>query len=190
MHHRTFAAAIGAAVLTLSLAACGDDSASGTGGNAVVSNGSSDAISTAQADFFTVTDPWVKAADEGMTAAFGTLVNDSPQEVTVVSATSEITSEMELHETVQNDDGSRGMQSKEGGFTVPAGGTHELAPGGDHLMVMDLNRALKPGETVRITLTFADDSTKELDASVKTFTGAEEEYQNGEMDMSESDGSE
>lgn len=188
MHHRAFAAAIGAAALTLSLAACGDDSASGTGGNAVVSSDSS--VATAQADFFTVTDPWVKAADEGMTAVFGTLVNDSPQEFTVVSATSEITSEMELHETVQNDDGSMGMQSKEGGFTVPAGGTHELAPGGDHLMVMDLNRALKPGETVRIALTFADDSTKELDAIVKTFTGAEEEYQHGETDMSESDGSE
>lgn len=188
MDHRTFTAAIGAAVLTLSLAACGDDSVSGAGGNAVVSGGSSAA--TAQADFFTVTDPWITAADEGMTAAFGTLVNDSPQEVTVVSAASEFTSEVELHETVQNDDGSMGMQSKDGGFTVPAGGTHELTPGGDHLMIMDLNRALEPGETVRITLTFADDSTKELDATVKTFTGAEEEYQNGEMDMSESDGSE
>ena len=49
-------------------------------------------------------------------------------------------------------------------------------------MIMDLNRALKPGETVTIKLTIADGSTTEIDATVKKFTGADEKYQNGDMD--------
>ena len=38
----------------------------------------------ATAESLTVQDPWVKAADEGMTAAFGVLVNDGDADVTVV----------------------------------------------------------------------------------------------------------
>ncbi len=33
-----------------------------------------------------VRDPWVKAADEGMTAAFGTLVNESDVDVTLTGS--------------------------------------------------------------------------------------------------------
>ncbi|MFC7639982.1 hypothetical protein ACFQX6_02210 [Streptosporangium lutulentum] len=35
-----------------------------------------------------ITDPWVKATKRGMTAAFGTLVNNTDADVTVVSGTS------------------------------------------------------------------------------------------------------
>jgi periplasmic copper chaperone A len=50
----------------------------------------------------TVKDPWVKAADKGMTAAFGTLVNSGTTDVTVVSAASAV-SPMELHEMAMQD---------------------------------------------------------------------------------------
>lgn len=175
-------AALGAPVLTLSLAACGDDAESSTS-TATGAAADTDAQASEEAAFVTVTDPWVKSAKSGMTAAFGTLVNDGPEDVTLTDASADFTSAMELHETVQNDDGTMAMQPKDGGFTIPAGGTHLLEPGGDHLMVMDLTRPLKTGETVRFTLTFSDGSTTQLDATVKPFTGADEEYQNGEMDM-------
>lgn len=173
-------AALGAALLTLALGACGSDSSTGAS-----SDGGSSTDPTAMptdASSLSMTDPWVKSASTGMTAAFGTLVNNGDSDITVVSATSDIASAIELHETVQNDDGAMAMQPKEGGFTIPAGGEHELAPGGDHLMIMDLDRALKPGEMVIIELTLDDGSTTEIDATVKKFTGAEEEYQNGDAD--------
>jgi periplasmic copper chaperone A len=187
MKTRTTLASIAASgVLALTAAGCGDSSAAGDSADAAEPTTSAPARAAGTADQaaeLTVQDPWVKAADSGMTAAFGTLVNSGTDDVVVTSATSDITSAMELHETVENADGSMAMQPKQGGFTVPAGGEHELAPGGDHLMIMNLTRPIQPGEDVTITLTFADGSTQDLTATVKNFTGADEQYQNGDMDM-------
>lgn len=181
MHTSRLSAALGAALLTLTLTlgACGDDSSSDSASDA--GTASSSAATPHDASSLSMTDPWVKSAKSGMTAAFGTLVNNGTSDITVVSATSDITSAMELHETVQNDDGTMAMQPRKGGFTISAGDQHQLEPGGDHLMIMDLNRALKPGEMVTIQLTLSDGSTTEIDATVKNFTGADEKYQNGHM---------
>lgn len=127
----------------------------------------------------TVADPWVKAAPSGMTAAFGTLVNEGSSDLTVVSATTSVNEMTELHETVENEDGSMAMRPKEGGFVIPAGGSLTLQPGGDHLMLMGLGKPLEAGTTVTITLTLGDGTTTEVEATVKAFDGADEKYQNG-----------
>ena len=126
----------------------------------------------------TMTDQWVKAADSGMTGVFGTLKNSGKDEVTVVSATSPAAGRTELHE-VTGPPGSMTMRPKEGGFTIPAGGSHALAPGADHLMLMDLKAPLPVGSDVEITLTFKDGSTLPFTAQVRTFPGADENYQPG-----------
>lgn len=126
----------------------------------------------------TVSDQWVKAADSGMTAVFGTLKNSGKDEVTVVSATSPAAGRMELHEVV-GQPGSTTMRPKEGGFVIPAGGTEVLAPGADHLMMMDLKAPLAVGSDVQVTLTFKDGSTLPFTAQVRTFPGAGENYQPG-----------
>ena len=125
----------------------------------------------------TVTDPWAKAAGSGMSAVFGTLVNHSTKELTVVSATTPV-STVELHEVVSRD-GEMVMQPKQGGFAVPAGGTHALAPGGDHLMLMELKAPLKPGDRVEMTLALSDGSTVVFAAIAKDFTGGGESYDPG-----------
>lgn len=130
----------------------------------------------------TMTDPWAKAADSGMTAAFGTLVNDTDQDITIVAASSDV-ARMELHEMAMSD-GEMVMRPKEGGIVVPAGEEHELAPGGDHIMFMDLTEPLEPGDEVAVTLE-ADDGTQwTITVPVRTFTGAEEDYEPGAHDMS------
>ncbi len=184
----TLASIAVAGVLALTVAGCGDDPGAADASSATDPTTAAPATAE-QAASVSITDPWVKAADSGMTAAFGTLVNAGSEDVVVTAATSDITSAMELHETVENQDGSMAMQPKEGGFTIPAGGEHELSPGGDHLMIMDLNRALEPGQDVTITLTLEDGSTTDVQATVKNFTGADEEYQSGDMDMDSSKGS-
>ncbi len=141
----------------------------------------SPAPSTPQSDAFSSVDVWVKAADSGMTAGFGQLRNDGDTDLTVVSATDEATSAMELHETVPNESGQMVMREVEGGFVIPAGGSIELAPGGNHLMFMDVTSPLRAGEETTITLTFADDSTAEITAPVKEFSGANENYEGGDM---------
>ncbi len=125
----------------------------------------------------TVTDAWVKAADEGMTGLFGTLVNDGGEDAVVVVATSEAAARVELHTTVTGEDGSMVMTPAEGGFTVPAGGSHVLEPGADHIMLMELAAPLAPGDEVELTLETADGETVDVVAVVRTFAGGQEEYE-------------
>ncbi|MGV0994069.1 MAG: copper chaperone PCu(A)C [Mycobacterium sp.] len=127
----------------------------------------------------TVSDQWVKAADNGMTAVFGTLKNSGKQDVTVVSATSPAAGLVELHEVVTDPGGASMMRPKDGGFTIPAGGTETLAPGADHLMLMDLKAPLQVGSDIEVTLTFKDGSALPFTAQVRTFPGAGENYQPG-----------
>lgn len=133
-------------------------------------------------DAVSITDGWVKSAESGMSAAFGELVNDGDADATVVSVTTEASSMLELHETVENEAGEMVMREIEGGFVIPAGGSLALEPGGNHIMLMDLAAPLVAGDEVTFTLTFDDDSTYEFSAPVKDYSGANETYEDGEMD--------
>jgi copper(I)-binding protein len=176
-HHRTTTALalLSLTALTLTGCAAADEPAAGTAGS--TSSGSSAAESV------TVTDPWVKAADEGMSAAFGEITNAGNDDVTIVSATSEAAGTVELHETVDDGTGAMTMQEIDGGFVVGPGETLALEPGGNHLMLMDLTDPLEAGEEVTVTLTFSDDSTAEITAPVKDYSGANESYSGDDSDM-------
>ncbi|WP_194820817.1 copper chaperone PCu(A)C [Micromonospora sp. S-DT3-3-22] len=164
-------AAVTAALLAVGTAGCGPaDPASGT--RAGVS-----APASTPAGVIGIRDPWVKAADKGMTAAFGTLVNDSDTDVTLTGATTAV-SALELHEMTMQD-GKMVMRQKQGGIVIRAKGTHVLEPGGDHLMLMDLRRPVRAGDEVTVTLTFADGRTQQFTAVAKPFTGAQESYAPG-----------
>lgn len=134
-------------------------------------------------DAITIHDAWVKAADSGMSAAFGELTNSGSAVVTIVSATTPASSMVELHETVANDAGQMVMRQREGGFAIPPKGSFPLAPGGNHIMLMDLKAPLKAGEEVPVTLTFSDGSTYAFTAPVKDYSGANENYVSGSMGM-------
>ena len=134
-------------------------------------------------DAVQITDGWVKSADEGMSAAFGELTNSSDEDITVVSAETAASSMLELHETVENEAGEMVMRQIEGGFVIPAGGSLALEPGGNHIMLMDLTVPLQAGDEVTFTLTFSDDSTYSFTAPVKDYSGANENYEGGEIDM-------
>ncbi|MEU6717379.1 copper chaperone PCu(A)C [Nonomuraea sp. NPDC046802] len=127
----------------------------------------------------TITDPWVKTGEKGMTAAFGTLVNNTDAELTVVSGASPLSPEVELHEVVESG-GKMVMRPKKGGFVVPARGTHQLTPGGDHIMLMGITGKVEPGAEVPFTLTLADGAAVQFTAIGKEFAGGKENYQPGE----------
>ncbi|MEV7692605.1 copper chaperone PCu(A)C [Microbacterium sp. NPDC089189] len=135
------------------------------------------------ADAISVTDAWVTSADSGMSAGFGSIENDGDTDVTVTAALSEASSMLELHETVENESGAMVMRQIEGGFVIPAHGSLDLAPGGDHIMLMDLAAPLVAGDEVTFTLVFADDSRFTFTAPVKDYAGANENYEGGDADM-------
>jgi hypothetical protein len=144
---------------------------------------SAPAVAVTAASSLAITDPWVKAAETGMSAAFGSLENASDTDINIVSATSTAATMIELHETVEDDSGSSIMQQKEGGFVVPANGSYELAPGGNHLMLMGLTAPLVAGAESTFTLTLSDGSTFEFTAPAKDYSGANESYEETDMDM-------
>ena len=111
------------------LAACGSTSSSTTS-----------ASSDAAASGVTASDPWVKSAPDGMTAAFVTLSNPTDTEQVLVSATTPVSPMVQLHEMVMQD-GQMVMQEKKGGIAVPAKGSAVLEPGGNHIMLMGLTSA-------------------------------------------------
>ncbi len=123
-------------------------------------------------------DAWVKAADGEMTGSFGMLHNHGDKDVTVVSGSSSVAGMVELHEVAMVD-GTMKMRPKEGGFVLKAGGSYELAPGHDHVMLMGLKEPLKSGTSVEITLKLSDGTSVTYTAPVKTFEAGNETYQPG-----------
>src|SRR5689334_24979893 len=89
------------AALTLTVATAGL-LVTGCGGSTEAATSAPSAKPSASASpaaAVSITDPWIKAADTGMTAAFGTLVNNTDEPLTIVSASSSV-SVLELHEMV------------------------------------------------------------------------------------------
>ncbi|BCY11237.1 copper chaperone PCu(A)C [Actinoplanes sp. L3-i22] len=164
------AAMLTAALITFGLAGCGS-------GDDTTASGVTPAPS-ATASTLTIKDPWVKAADAGvMTAAFGVLVNDTDADITVTAAES-AASPMELHEMTMKD-GKMVMQPKAGGFVIKAKATHELSPGGDHLMLMKPAQAIEAGDEIAFSLKLSDGTAVAFTAIAKPFVGAGESYDPG-----------
>jgi len=156
----------------------------GCGGSASSATPPPATAAVAQTAALTVTDAWVKAADGGMTAVYGTLTATSAP-VTVASASSPVSGRTELHEVVESG-GAMVMRQKEGGFVVQPGSPHTLAPGGDHIMLMDLTAPVRAGDQVEVTLTLGDGSTVAFTALAKEVSAGEEKYEDGEMSGHES----
>ena len=155
---KIFRTALLVAISAAALAGCGADEA------------------PSEADSVTISDGWIKQVDTGMTAGVAEILNDGAEQVRVVSGLKPVAPMMELHEVVTSADGSMKMQPKEGGFTVAADDTTVLAPGGDHLMLMNVTDPLTPGTDTDITLTFEDGSSTTFTAQARDFAGAQENY--------------
>ena len=167
-----------AVLLVGGLAACGEESDSGTATDATSATGSGTATTDA-ASSVVVGDPWVRATagteDTSMTAAFMTIDNTGDEDVTLVGASSEVAGMVEIHEMLMVD-GAMAMQAMESGLVIEAGRGKVLEPGGYHVMLMDVQTELAPGDEVALTLEFSDGSTEDLTVPVKEFTEEEGHY--------------
>jgi len=108
-----------------------------------------------------------------MTSIFGTLHNNTDKDLSVVGFTTSLgEADYQIHEVV---DGM--MRQKDGGFDIPAGGTHELAPGGDHFMVMGYAPAIEAGDTIDLSLLLEGGATVTVpDVAVRTMLPGDESY--------------
>lgn len=178
------AAVMAAAALGLTACAGGADDAASSSSSAPTAATSS-APAEGQGAPLTVSDPWTKATEDGMTGSFGLLENSSDEDLHVVGVSAEVGAKAGLHVMVADEDGQMVMQQSPDGFTVPAGGSFELAPGGAHVMLMGLTEPIEPGEEVAYELELEDGSTVEVVSVARPYTGANESYDGGGAEESD-----
>ncbi|MFO7548531.1 MAG: copper chaperone PCu(A)C [Acidimicrobiia bacterium] len=86
-------------------------------------------------------------------AVYLTITNGGAQDDVLTGVTSDVAEAVELHETVISD-GTAGMRPVEA-LDIPAGASLVLEPGGLHIMLIGLERALEEGDDFVVTLEFA-----------------------------------
>ena len=98
--------------------------------------------------------PWSRATPPGAKVAAGYVtISNAGAADRLLSVSAEIAGRTEIHEMAVTD-GIMTMRQLENGVAVPAAGEARLAPGGLHLMFMDLKRQPKQGESFAGTLVF------------------------------------
>jgi len=106
----------------------------------------------------TVREPWIRATVPAAqaTGAFMELV--SKQDARLVEVRSPAAGIIEIHQMSMQ--GDRMMMSAVESLDLPAGKPVALASGGYHIMMMDLKRQMKAGDTVPMTLVIENKGKK------------------------------
>lgn len=87
-------------------------------------------------------------------AVFFDITNEGETPDSLIGVRSNIARRVELHTHEMDENGVMRMLRLPEGLSLPAGETHRLKRGGDHVMLMGLNRALDNGDSFFLTLIF------------------------------------
>lgn len=109
------------------------------------------AAAAAQAQV-TVKDAWVRATVPQQKATGAFMQLQSTKNTKLVSASSPLTPNVEVHEMAMQDNVMKMRQVP--AIELPAGKVVELKPGSYHVMLMNLQKPVSVGDTVPLTLNF------------------------------------
>lgn len=112
----------------------------------------------------TVSEPWIRATvpAQKVTGAFMRVQSAAPARL--VGVQSEVAGRAELHEMAMQ--GQTMRMRRVDAIALPAGKPVDLASGGYHIMLMDLKRQVKEGESVELTLQVEDAAGKRQDVKL------------------------
>jgi copper(I)-binding protein len=128
--------------------------------------GAASAASATSAQQVRVSHAWLRILPGALPAGgYATLHNDGDQPAALTGARSAVYAQVMLHES-STAGGTNRMRMVQA-MSVPAHGSAALTPGGFHLMLEQPRHAVKPGDVVRLTLSFADGSTRDVDFSAR-----------------------
>lgn len=113
--------------------------------------------------------PWSRATPAGAKVAAGyfTLKNEGSEADRLVSVTSEIAPNSEIHEMSVDSAGVMTMRGLPDGVEIPAGATVEFKPGAYHLMFMGITQPVKEGTRFKGSLTFEKAGTVDVEFAVE-----------------------
>ena len=102
-----------------------------------------------------ITQAWTRATPGGARTGGGylTIENKGTAPDRLIGGSAEVAGKIEVHEMAMNN-GVMTMRPLEKGLAIEPGKTVKLAPGGYHLMLMDLKSPLKQGDKLPVTLEF------------------------------------
>ena len=98
----------------------------------------------------TVKDSWVRGTTPAQKATGAFMKITSSEAAALLTASSPVAGVVEIH-TMKMEDGVMKMRALPK-LDLPAGKAVKLAPGGNHVMLMDLKQQMKKGDVVPITL--------------------------------------
>ena len=98
---------------------------------------------------------WARATPGGAKVGGGylTIENKGATLDKLIGGSSPAAGKVEVHEMAMNN-GVMTMREVKGGLSIPPGQSVTLAPGGYHIMLMELKAPLKKGDKVPVTLAF------------------------------------
>lgn len=115
-------------------------------------------VHAAQADQVRASGGWIRVMPANLPAGgYVTLRNEGDQPAVLDGASSAAYGSVMLHQS--STETGMGRMRMVDRLVVPAHGQVALSPGGYHFMLMDAARPVQPGQTVQVTLHFADGST-------------------------------
>jgi len=102
-----------------------------------------------------ITQAWSRATPGGAKTGGGylTIENKGSTPDRLIGGSADVAAKVEMHEMSMKN-GVMTMRPLDKGLTIEPGKTVKLAPGGYHLMMMDLKGPLKQGDKVPVTLEF------------------------------------
>jgi copper(I)-binding protein len=102
-----------------------------------------------------ISQAWTRATPNGAKVGGGflTVENKGSAPDRLIGGSADVAGSVQVHE-MSMDGGVMKMRPMEKGLTIDPGKTVKLAPGGYHLMMMDLKSQLKQGDKVPVTLEF------------------------------------
>lgn len=180
-------AALVVAGTALAVGCSSDDSPTSEASSTEITADDSTDVSTdwgaASVDDLAITEARIGEPASPTTGLFLSITNDGDDADTLKAVTTEVSPEVQLHETITDGDRTS-MQELAAGVKVPAGETVVLEPGGLHAMLMKVDE-LEAGEQVSLTLSFEQAGDVEIDAPVVPLT--ELGGNAGDMDHSDMD---
>ncbi|MBB1492878.1 MULTISPECIES: copper chaperone PCu(A)C [unclassified Paracoccus (in: a-proteobacteria)] len=118
----------------------------------------------------TVTGAYARSTNPKVGAAFMVIENAGSTDCTLTAVSApEVTERAEMH-THREENGVMSMVQVES-ITIPAGGSHALERGADHVMLMDTATPLAEGDEVAMTLDFGDCGQVPLTVKVDNAAG-------------------
>ncbi len=142
-------------------------------------------LAWAQSSGIEVQQPWARATPGGARtgAVYMTIVNHGATDDRLVAASTPVAGAAQIHE-MSMDNGVMKMRPIPA-LDVKPGATVALAPGGYHVMLLNLKQPLKDGDSFPLTLTFAKSGKQDVQVSVAKIGATQPNATGGMPDMND-----